>query len=84
MQLLGGQEDLCGIVTAAFDGYNPVEVVATLRARGINVSAQGREYAVIDYKQKNVSGALRISPHYYNTEDEIDQVVSAIDSLLRN
>ena len=84
VHLLGSGEDDCGIVTATIDGQDPFVMVTDLRAQGINVSAQGREYAVIDYGQKNVSAALRISPHYYNTEDEVDRVVSTIASLSRN
>jgi selenocysteine lyase/cysteine desulfurase len=79
---LGGDNDLCGIVTAALAECDPGEIVIALREQGINTSAQGREYAVLDYDQKNVAGALRISPHYYNTEDEIDQVIAAVSSLL--
>jgi selenocysteine lyase/cysteine desulfurase len=41
-----------------------------------------REKAVIDYDEKGVATSLRISPHYYNTEEEIDQAVSAIRELL--
>ena len=82
VQVLGGDNDLCGIVTVALADNNPGEIVTALREQGINTSAQGREYAVLDYDHKNVAGALRISPHYYNTEDEIDQVVAAITSLV--
>jgi selenocysteine lyase/cysteine desulfurase len=82
--VLGDSKDLSGIVTATFDGHKPLELVSALRSQGINVSAQGREYAVMDYDAKNVSGALRISPHYYNTDEEIDRAVAAIRSLVRN
>ncbi len=81
VRVLGNDEELCGIVTVTVDGQDPYEIVTALRAQGINVSAQGREYAVIDYDQKNVVSALRISPNYYNTGSEIDQVVAAIDSV---
>ena len=81
VRVLGNDEELCGIVTVTVDGHDPYEIVTALRAQGINVSAQGREYAVIDYDKKNVAAALRISPHYYNTESEIDQVVAAIESI---
>jgi selenocysteine lyase/cysteine desulfurase len=57
-------------------------LVAALRERGINTSAQIREYAVIDYDDKGVQASLRLSPHYYNTEQEIDQAVAAIRELL--
>jgi selenocysteine lyase/cysteine desulfurase len=39
-------------------------------------------YAVIDYDDKGVTASLRMSPHYYNTEEEIDQTVSVIRELL--
>ena len=73
---------LCGIVSASIEGWDPAELVAALRDRRINASAQIRVYAVIDYDQKGVAASLRISPHYYNTEEEIDQTVSAIRELL--
>ena len=84
VRVLGGSGELSGIVTATLDGHSPPEMVTALRSQGINVSAQGREHAVIDYDNKNVSGALRISPHYYNTDEEIDQAVAAVHSLMRN
>lgn len=76
--VLGGNDEECGIVTASFRDHDPYEIVLDLRKLGINVSAQGREYAVMDYAQKGVDAALRISPHYYNTEKEIDEVVAAL------
>jgi selenocysteine lyase/cysteine desulfurase len=74
--------ELCGIVSARIDGWEPVELVAALHQRRINTSAQMRASAVIDYDEKGVSALLRLSPHYYNTEEEIDQAVSAIRELL--
>jgi selenocysteine lyase/cysteine desulfurase len=74
--------ELCGIVSISVDRWNPVELVAALRARRINTSAQIRIYAVIDYDDKGVAASLRMSPHYYNTEEEIDQAVSALEELL--
>ena len=53
----------CGI-TLAFDGLR------------INTNAQKRAYAVLDYDQKGVTTSLRLSPHYYNTEDEVDRTVA--------
>ncbi len=81
--VLGADTELCGIVTATMDKFDPAKVVRVLRAQGVNTSAQGREYAVIDYDHKNVTGALRLSPHYYNTEIEIDQAVSTIRRIVR-
>lgn len=79
--VLGNDDERCGIVTLAMPDRDPQQVVSELREQGINVSAQGRDHAVLDYAKKNVAAALRISPHYYNTKTEIQTVVAAIDAL---
>jgi selenocysteine lyase/cysteine desulfurase len=71
----------CGIVTADVKGHSPTDVVAALRERGINTSASLWEYAVLDFGDKAVEGAVRISPHCYNTEAEIDAAVEVIGKL---
>jgi selenocysteine lyase/cysteine desulfurase len=74
---------LCGIVTVSIDGRDPFELVSLLRKENINTSAQGRDYAVIDYDAKGLAGALRISPHYYNTEGEIERLLESLGAHLR-
>ena len=82
VRVLDRGRDLCAIVSASIDGRDPRDLVAALRERRINVNAQIRAYAVIDYDAKGVARSLRLSPHYYNTEDEIDRAVAAIRELL--
>jgi selenocysteine lyase/cysteine desulfurase len=69
---------LCAIATAELGGRRAEEVKLALRARRINTSSPGRDDAVIDMDEKGAASALRISPHYYNTADEIDAAVAAI------
>jgi selenocysteine lyase/cysteine desulfurase len=71
----------CAIVTAGVSGKDPAKLVRELRRRGINTSSADRTSAVLDFDDKGVEGALRISPHYYNTEAEIDAVVEALTEL---
>jgi len=66
------------IVTVAFAKHDPEVLVSKLRARGINTNASLRAYAVIDFDEKGVAGALRLSPHYYNTTGEVDAVTAAL------
>jgi selenocysteine lyase/cysteine desulfurase len=71
----------CAIVTAHVAGQDPAMLVRALRRRGINTSSADRTAAVLDFDDKGVEGALRLSPHYYNTEAEIDAVVEALAEM---
>jgi selenocysteine lyase/cysteine desulfurase len=62
----------CAIVTAAFERIDAPTVVAGLAEAGINTSLTSRNSAVIDFDEKGVEDAVRFSPHYFNTESEID------------
>ena len=73
--------ELGAIVTVEIRGRHAPDVVSKLRAHGINTSAAVRDHAVIDMDQKRAASALRISPHYYNTEGEIDLVCAALRDL---
>ncbi len=82
VRVLDRGRELCAIVSVAIEGRDPAELVAWLHEQRINTSAQIRAYAVIDYDEKRVTRSLRISPHYYNTEEEIDEAVRTIRDLL--
>jgi selenocysteine lyase/cysteine desulfurase len=71
----------CAIVTAEFRDHDAPAIVARLREQAINTSSTAREWAVIDMKEKQATGAVRISPHYYNTRREIDVLVSALEEF---
>ena len=73
---------LGAIVTATVEGHHPSDIVAALRQRGINTSSQTRLDAVIDYDAKGTDGALRISPHYFNTPDDADALIEALADLI--
>jgi selenocysteine lyase/cysteine desulfurase len=70
--------DLAAIVTLEIRGRYAPDVMNELRALGINTSAAVRDHAMIDMDQKRAASALRISPHYYNTEPEIDLLCGAL------
>ena len=70
------------IVTVA-TGRDSSALVKQLRTRGINTSASCREDGVIDMDEKQHASVLRLSPHYYNTEAELDIAVAALAELLK-
>jgi selenocysteine lyase/cysteine desulfurase len=82
VRVLDRGPELCAIATAAVRGRDAEEIKLALRARGINTSSPHREDAVIDMDEKSASSALRISPHYYNTTEEIDRAVEALQEEL--
>ncbi|WP_197023335.1 aminotransferase class V-fold PLP-dependent enzyme [Arthrobacter sp. MA-N2] len=69
------------IVTAKFDRV-PTEVAASILGKqGINVSTTVPEQTQFDTEDRGVHPLVRLSPHYYNTEDEIARAVRAMSDL---
>lgn len=68
----------CAIVTASFEGRDAQDIVSELSRHRINTSASLKWYGLLDFSERNVQSALRISPHYYNTEEEVDEAVAII------
>ena len=68
----------CGIVTFSLDGADLVAVHAALRDAGINVSIVPPASALIDTRKRTLPPMIRASVHYYNTEAEIDQLITEL------
>jgi selenocysteine lyase/cysteine desulfurase len=81
VQVLDRGRQQCAIVTASIRGWHANDAVKELARRGINTSASLREYGIIDFDDRGIETAVRISPHYYNTTDEIEQLATAIGEL---
>jgi selenocysteine lyase/cysteine desulfurase len=75
-------EELCAIVTVSTGENHPLDLLRALRKEGINTSRAGRDSAIFDFDEKGVDQVLRISPHYYNTEEELDAFVDALLHLM--
>lgn len=79
IRILDRGEHLCAIVTLKVGRRDVGALVDALRRHGINTSKSPRNFALIDFDRKGIEdGALRISPHYYNTEEEIDSLMEAL------
>jgi selenocysteine lyase/cysteine desulfurase len=81
VRVLDRGRERCAIVTVDVKGRDAEELKLALRSRGINTSSTDRKSGVLDMDEKRVSTALRLSPHYYNTEDELDAAVAAVAEL---
>jgi len=83
VRVLDRGRDRCAIVTIAVEGRDATDLKLRLRARGINTSASTRIDGVIDMDEKRATSVLRLSPHYYNTEAELDTAISALKEVLK-
>lgn len=71
------------LVTFAVELWQAGPFKAALDAQGINSALSHREFAQFDFADKDVEWCLRLSPHYYNTEDEVDAVADTVARLAR-
>lgn len=83
VRVLDRGPELCAIVTAALGQADPEPIKLELRRRGINVSTTTRTSAVIDMDEKGAAAALRFSPHYYNTEEEVVRAVETLKEVMK-
>ncbi|MBX2914948.1 MAG: aminotransferase class V-fold PLP-dependent enzyme [Cyclobacteriaceae bacterium] len=82
VNLLDKGTNLSSIITASIRNHNAPDILNGLRALNINTSIGYRNFALIDFDAKQVEWALRISPHYYNTEAEVNTLLQAIRKLV--
>lgn len=75
---------LCSITTFHIDGWKPLQLKTALEKRGVNCSVSGRNAALIDFSHKGVNWALRLSPHYYNTEEEVNIAVERLREITKS
>jgi selenocysteine lyase/cysteine desulfurase len=71
----------CAIVTAGVEGLEADEVAAALADQHINVSTTVPEHNQFDTEDRDAHPLVRLSPHYYNTEAELDRAVEVIAKL---
>jgi selenocysteine lyase/cysteine desulfurase len=74
----------CAIVTARVAGVDTVDVAEALSKQGINVDTTVAEHTQFDAEVRDVHPLVRLSPHYYNTEAEIDRAIDVVASLAAN
>lgn len=83
IRVLDRGPELGGLVTFTVGNSNPVALVNELLKRKINVVPSYREFGVFDFDEKGVTWAIRASPHYYNTLDELDIFIDSIEEILK-
>jgi cysteine desulfurase / selenocysteine lyase len=73
--------DPAAIITFSVAGHEGDAVKAHLAAAGINVSTSHPSSTLLDAKRRALPVIVRASPHYYNTEEEIERMTTVIGKL---
>lgn len=84
VKLLDKGTELASIITMTAPVSDPQSLLTALRERNIHTTVSVTASALIDLRSKGVTWALRVAPHYYNTEEEIDILLDALESLFTN
>lgn len=82
LRLLDRGHKLSSIITVQIPGKESGYVLNNLRKRNINTSIAQHSSAILDFDAKGVTWALRISPHYYNTEEEASTLIQALREVI--
>jgi selenocysteine lyase/cysteine desulfurase len=73
----------CGIVTFTSRQMSPEQIQSRLGEHRINVSTSEGSGNLISFQQRGLSGVVRASLHYYNTDEEIDYFVDTLRKILQ-
>ena len=82
VRVLDKGPEVGGLVTFHVQGGDPKFIVSGLLKRKINVVPSYRQFGVIDFDEKGVEWAVRASPHYYNTVEEIDFFIESLKKVI--
>jgi selenocysteine lyase/cysteine desulfurase len=72
----------CVIVTAKVGGVDSEQVVTRLAASGVNVTSTVPAHQQFDTEDRDPPPLVRFSPHYYNTEDEVEHAAALVGAMV--
>ncbi|MEO8147853.1 MAG: aminotransferase class V-fold PLP-dependent enzyme [Bacteroidia bacterium] len=81
LKLLDLGIELSNILTFRIDGFERNEIEEALRNANVVFSVSGKENAFIDFDKKGIDWAIRFSPHYFNTLEEIERVTEIVKGM---
>lgn len=71
---------LSSILTFTIDNRTIEELTQLLSENQVYYSLSFKDFALIDFTKKNLDRAIRFSPHYFNTPEELKKVVAILSS----
>ncbi|MFC4605494.1 aminotransferase class V-fold PLP-dependent enzyme [Rhodococcus kronopolitis] len=70
-----------GIVSFTVTGTEPAAVRESLAAKDITVTVSGRSSTQVDMSRRGLDAVVRASPHYFNTLEDVQRLVDAVDAI---
>lgn len=74
---------LGNIVTFTVGNEDASTIAQKLRKKNISINFSKRAYAHLDFERRGLDEVCRASPHYFNTEQEIEKTIKEISSIVR-
>lgn len=74
---------LSSIVTFSGPDGDLENIQKVLKENNVFFSVTYKNSALIDFTKKNINGIVRLSPHYFNTMEEIEKVSGLLKSSLK-
>ena len=78
LRVLGSPRHRAGCVSFTLEPLQPLDVAMLLDSQGIAVRS-GSHCAIPLHARLGVSGSVRVSPAFYNTAEEIDVLIAALE-----
>ena len=78
IKIMDKGSNLSSIVTFYIEGIELDKLCNFLTENNVIYSVSHKEYAIIDMTEKGVDWVIRLSPHYFNTIEEIENVVDIL------
>ena len=79
--VMDGDGERSGIVTFTAASHSPLTVQGAMAEAGINVSVVSGPWLSPGSAESFLTPVIRASPHYYNTEAELDRLVDVVARL---
>jgi selenocysteine lyase/cysteine desulfurase len=73
----------CGIVTFTVDGRDCEEVKQQLAQQSMNVTVSRPASTRLDMEDRGLDAVVRASVHYYNSDDEVERLLAAVESIAK-
>ena len=69
------------IITFNKNGWKAADVRDAMSKQGIAVQVSSVFHTRLDLGARGIDSAVRVSPHYYNSQQELDKFLNALDNL---